>query len=72
MKLWYDSIEDTEEFQEIEETINHKVDNILSDNKEDAPFSPYKVWALKKQILLDEYNIIWKSPADLNPNIIFD
>ena len=30
------------------------------------------VWHYKKKILKEEYNIDWKSPAELNPNTYFD
>ena len=29
-------------------------------------------WAHKKQILREEYHIIWRSPQDLHPNACFD
>ncbi|MBQ2953776.1 MAG: hypothetical protein IJE07_09520 [Clostridia bacterium] len=29
-------------------------------------------WQHKKRILLDEYGLDWKSPADLNPAVSFD
>lgn len=29
-------------------------------------------WHRKKQLLKELYNIDWKSPAELNPGIIFD
>ena len=32
----------------------------------------HRYWALKKQILKREYGIDWKSPAELNPGVIFD
>lgn len=32
----------------------------------------YKIWARKKQLLKQLYNIDWKSPAELNPEINFD
>lgn len=32
----------------------------------------HKIWARKKQLLKEMYNIDWKSPADLNPGINFD
>ena len=32
----------------------------------------HKVWARKKQLLKQMYNIDWKSPAELNPQIKFD
>lgn len=30
------------------------------------------IWRHQKQILKRDYNIYWKSPAELNPDIIFD
>ena len=32
----------------------------------------HNVWARKKQLLKQMYNIDWKSPAELNPQIKFD
>lgn len=32
----------------------------------------HSVWALKKSRLREKYGIIWQSPAELNPNILFD
>ena len=32
----------------------------------------HEVWSYKKQILREEYNIEWKSPKDLNPEVMFD
>jgi hypothetical protein len=32
----------------------------------------YVIWRVKKKILLEQYNIIWKSPSDLSPDIMFD
>lgn len=32
----------------------------------------HAIWARKKQLLKEMYNIDWKSPAELNPHIIFD
>jgi len=29
-------------------------------------------WAIKKRILRDEYHMVWRSPADLNPGVLFD
>lgn len=32
----------------------------------------HRYWTLKKQILLRDYSIRWRSPAELNPDVIFD
>lgn len=30
------------------------------------------IWGTQKRILRDKYNIDWKTPAEMNPNITFD
>ena len=30
------------------------------------------IWQRKKELLKELYNIDWKTPAELNPHIIFD
>ena len=32
----------------------------------------HKIWARKKRLLKERYNIDWKTPAELNPDITFD
>ncbi len=32
----------------------------------------HALWAEQQRILRDEHGIEWKSPADLNPGVIFD
>ena len=32
----------------------------------------HKLWAEKKRILREKYGIQWKSPSDMNPEILFD
>jgi len=34
--------------------------------------SCHKKWARKKALLKELYNIDWKTPAELNPQIIFE
>ena len=52
-----------------------KVDSILEEEFKDVPPQMglcYIVWARKKQLLKEMYNIDWKTPAELNPGICFD
>lgn len=30
------------------------------------------LWGTQKSILKEKYNIDWKTPSEMNPNIIFD
>ena len=34
--------------------------------------SCHRIWAMKKQILKEKYGITWYTPAELNPDVIFD
>ncbi len=34
--------------------------------------SCHGLWGLQKDILLKKYGIRWRSPADMNPGILFD
>lgn len=32
----------------------------------------YSIWGEKQKILKEKYNIDWKTPAEMNPDILFD
>ncbi len=70
-----DKIENTEEYKQIEKELNKKIELELElkgyKNKQALGFC-HIYWELKKEILKTDYNIDWKSPQDLNPEIIFD
>lgn len=69
----YDLVEDSEEYKKIEEELEKKI-NILTkvnDNQKGLGYC-HIYWEYKKMILKRDYNIDWKSPAELNPDIIFD
>ena len=34
--------------------------------------SCHTIWKYKKQILRKEYHMIWRSPEDLNPGLLYD
>ncbi len=34
--------------------------------------SCHRIWAMKKQILKEKYGITWYTPAELNPDVMFD
>ena len=70
-----DKIENTEKYKQIEEELNKKIELELElkgyTNKQALGFC-HIYWELKKEILKTDYNIDWKSPQELNPEIIFD
>ena len=52
-----------------------KVEAILDEEFKDVPKAMglcHLIWARKKQLLKEMYNIDWKTPAELNPGIHFD
>lgn len=68
--IYYDPVEDTEEFKRIADEVDKKVVEIVGPNLGDGYCHLF--WAEKKQILKEEYGIDWKSPAEMNMNITFD
>lgn len=70
-----DKIENTEKYKQIEKELNKKIELELElkgyKNKQTLGFC-HIYWELKKEILKTDYNIDWKSPQELNPEIIFD
>lgn len=52
-----------------------KVDEILEEEFKNVSQEMglcYIIWARKKQLLKELYNIDWKTPGELNPGINFD
>ena len=70
----YDPIEDTEEYKNILDELEEKVNSYmkLHSISNTGLGSCHRYWNIKKEILRRDYNIDWKSPAELNEHIIFD
>lgn len=66
----YDPIEDTDLYKEIEEELNKKI--LEQIGGELTRGNAYLYPKIKKEILKKDYNIDWKSPQELNPNIKFN
>lgn len=69
-KYIYDPIEDTEEYKKIEEEVHQKI--LVRLGGKLTRGNAYLYPLLKKEILKNDYNIEWKSPQELNPNIKFN
>lgn len=69
-KYIYDPIEDTEEYKKIEEEVHQKI--LVHLGGKLSRGNAYLYPLLKKEILKNDYNIEWKSPQELNPNIKFN
>jgi len=68
-----DPIEDKQEFKEALEKIQHKLDEFdkwLDENHNATGRCPI-YWARKKELLKGQ-GIDWKTPAEMNPHVLFD
>lgn len=71
-----DPFELTVEYKRILPELEIKIINQLA--MEGYPTSPtgmgwcYLYWQAKKKVLENEYDVVWNSPTDLNPDIFFD
>ncbi len=68
--LKHDPIEDTPEYKAIEKELEEKILAKIGENRGMGYCHLY--WATKRDILLSDYGIVWKSPAIMNPGIRFD
>ena len=68
-----DPIEQTSEYQNISNEVDEETNKILSEQSIPKTRGYInKFWALKKQILKNKHNLNWKTPAEMNPGILFD
>lgn len=74
MDIKYDPIEDTEEYKNIVQELEKKIEARMSfeNISINKLGSCHAYWDLKKSILKTDYDIKWMSPAELNPEVIFD
>ena len=74
MDIKYDPIEDTEEYKNIVQELEKKIETCMmfQDKSINKLGSCHAYWDLKKAILKTDYDIDWESPAELNPDVIFD
>ena len=69
-----DEVENTDEYKQIEEELDERIRlQIKAMGYNENMFGIcHLYWEIKKEILELEYGIDWKSPEELNPDIIFD
>ena len=68
--LKYDPVEDTPEFQAIKDELEEKILAKIGPNS--GMGYCYLYWETKRDILIKDYGIEWRSPALLNPKVRFD
>ena len=68
-----DPIEETQSYQSVVKEVDQEVERQLSDKGiVKARGYIHHFWNLKKQILKEKYNLDWKSPKEMNPEMVFD
>ena len=66
-----DPVEYTWEWEHIFYDVEDKLDALLADVPRGMGFC-YHYWSAKQDLLKNEYNINWHSPAVMNPGVMFD
>lgn len=73
--LKYDAIEEDPQYKEIikkaEEEAENNISNLSWPKKGQMGYC-HAFWQEKKRVLKEKYTIDWKSPAELNPHVLFD
>lgn len=71
--LYYDPVEDDPRYAEVFRKIDAEVQEALANHPQRGSMGfVHLVWETKKRILLQKYGIDWKTPAELNPQVMFD
>ena len=65
-----DPIESTDEYLNVRFETEEITDRLLEENAEDKPFF-LSYWETKKDVLKKHFDIDWKTPAEMNPNVRF-
>lgn len=68
--LKFDPVERTEQYEEVIQEVEAECDAALSDVPRSMGYC-FAYWAEKRRILA-EHGIQWRSPAAMNPGVIFD
>ncbi|MDD2337170.1 MAG: BPTI/Kunitz-type proteinase inhibitor domain-containing protein [Geobacteraceae bacterium] len=71
--LYYDPVEDDPRYAEVFKTIDDEVKKVLADYPQRGGRGSVTIyWETKKSLLKQKYGIDWRSPGELNPQVIFD
>ena len=66
-----DPIEWSADYERVIDEANKKIYSLLEDHPRGMGFC-FSYWHTKAEVLRDDYGIIWRSPAIMNPGVIFD
>lgn len=72
-RLLHDPVQDDPAYAEIFKGIDSEVDKTLAgDSRRGSMGFCHVIWETKKRILKTKYGIEWETPAEMNPQVIFD
>lgn len=66
-----DPIESTPEWRKINAEVEKELDEIFKDHPRGMGFC-HLYWHEKARLLKEKYGIDWRSPARMNPRVMFD
>ncbi len=69
--LKYDPVEDTPEYKAIEEQVEREILEELGDEPQGYMGFCHRYWSVKRYVLA-RHGIEWRSPAMMNPRVLFD
>lgn len=69
--LNHDPIESDPEVQPLFQAAHERVEQLLANEPRRMGFC-HLFWRTKKQVLKEEYDIEWRTPAEMNPSVLFD
>lgn len=69
--LKHDPVEWTKEWEEVIDDVDKIVEARLADHPRGMGFC-HALWHLRAEVLSEQYGIQWRSPARMNPRVMFD
>lgn len=69
--IYYDFVEETAVYKEVEPIVEALIKERLGDLY-DHFGACHAIWYHRKRLLMEKYGIEWFSPAELNPEVLFD
>lgn len=71
--LYYDPIEEDPRYAEVFKKVDDEVKEALAKDPQKGSMGfVHRIWNSKNQILKHKYGIDWRTPAELNPHVMFD
>lgn len=69
--LRHDPVEWTAGYEKVIDEAERKIESCLKDHPRGMGFC-FAYWSTKAQVLQEYYGIVWRSPARMNPGVMFD